>query len=164
MDKLWAPWRKKYLLKLPAKKCIFCSNPKQKNDKKHYIIQRTRYSYSMLNIFPYNNGHIMAVPLRHVKNLEELTPEEIFDLMKLVTQTKVVLDKVFRPHAYNIGINIGGEAGAGFADHLHVHIVPRWSGDTNFMPVVSSTKVIPESLDETYKRVKSKIKTRKPVC
>ncbi len=106
----------------------------------------------------------MAAPLRHVKNLEELTPEEIFDLMKLVTQTKVVLDKVFRPHAYNIGINIGGEAGAGFADHLHVHIVPRWSGDTNFMPVVSSTKVIPESLDETYKRVKSKIKTRKPVC
>ena len=109
----------------------------------------------MLNIYPYNNGHVMAAPFRHVKSLEDLKAEELKDLMDLVVKTKRVLDKKMKPHGYNIGLNIGKAAGAGFAGHIHIHVVPRWTGDTNFMPASCGTKVISESLDVMYKIYRS---------
>ncbi len=143
IDTLWAPWRSKYIYSRRKRKCIFC-------DPKDYVLEKTRYSFSMLNIYPYNNGHVMVAPFRHVKSLEYLKAEELKDLMDLVVKTKKVLDKKLKPHGYNIGLNIGKMAGAGFAGHIHVHIVPRWTGDTNFMPASCGTKVISESLDVMY--------------
>ena len=108
----------------------------------------------MLNLFPYNNGHVMVVPYRHVKSLELLTDSELIDLMKLVNKTKANIDKKLRPHGYNIGFNIGKVGGAGFAGHIHIHVVPRWVGDTNFMPVTGNAKVMAESLDAMRKLLK----------
>ena len=149
MNNLWAPWRSKYIYSRKNKKCIFC-HPKD------YLLEKTRYSFSMLNLYPYNNGHVMVTPSRHVKSLEYLKAEELKDLMDLVVRTKKTLDKKIKPHGYNIGLNIGRVAGAGFAGHVHIHIVPRWSGDTNFMPASCGTKVMSESLDVMYKIYRSK--------
>jgi ATP adenylyltransferase len=143
-NNLWAPWRKKYIFARKKRKCIFCKPTS-------YVLEKTTHSFSMLNLYPYNNGHVMAAPLRHVKSLEYLSEAEIADLMRLVNRTKKMLDKKLKPHGYNIGLNVGKAAGAGFAGHIHVHIVPRWNGDTNFMPAVSGTKVISDSLDAMHK-------------
>ena len=112
----------------------------------------------MLNLFPYNNGHVMVAPYRHVKSLELLSGEELLDLMNLVNKTKIILDKKIKPHGYNIGLNIGKIGGAGFAGHIHIHIVPRWAGDTNFMPLIADSKVVSESLDAMYKLLTEKMK------
>jgi len=146
MDKLWAPWRSKFIYLRKKKGCIFCGNKAgSKNDR--HVIDRSRYSFSILNLYPYNNGHAMIAPYRHVKSLELLSGAEISDLMKLVNKTKVKLDKALKPDGYNIGINLGKIGGAGYAGHVHIHIVPRWVGDTNFMPVLSGTKIVSESLE-----------------
>ena len=108
----------------------------------------------MLNLYPYNNGHVMVAPYRHVKSLELLSQAELVDLMKLVNEMKTDIDKKLKPHGFNIGLNVGRVGGAGFAGHVHIHVVPRWTGDMNFMPVVSSTKIISESLDAMYKLLK----------
>ncbi|MBN2453079.1 MAG: HIT domain-containing protein [Candidatus Omnitrophica bacterium] len=150
MDKLWAPWRSKYIYMRKHKGCIFCGARTVKDTKKRYIVERSEHSFSMLNIFPYNNGHVMAAPYRHVGSLELLSKEELSDLVNLVNRTKVLLDKKLKPHGYNIGINIGKVAGAGFAGHVHIHIVPRWAGDVNFMPVTADAKIVSESLDAMY--------------
>ena len=157
MDKLWAPWRSEYIKSKKNKGCIFCLKSKLKNDKKNYIVSRGKYVFSMLNIFPYNNGHIMVAPYRHIKDLGKLNDNELIELMKHANKAMKSLKKVLNPCAFNVGINIGKAAGAGYADHLHIHIVPRWQGDTNFMPIICNTKVISEALDELYKRIKSRI-------
>lgn len=156
MEKLWAPWRSKYIYLRKRKRCIFCGNKTRSNIKARYILTRTKYSFSMLNLYPYNNGHVMVAPFRHVKYLEDLSGAELADLMKLVKSTKITLDKKLKPHGYNIGMNLGKISGAGFEGHLHIHIVPRWSGDTNFMPVVADSKVVSESLDTLYKLLKTR--------
>ncbi|MCX6741516.1 MAG: HIT domain-containing protein [Candidatus Parcubacteria bacterium] len=153
MEKLWAPWRSKYIYLRKHKKCIFCGNATP-HPKTKYLIHRSLHSFSMLNLFPYNNGHVMVAPYRHVKSLEYLTDTELVDLMKLVNKTKMALDKKLKPHGYNIGMNIGRVGGAGFAGHVHIHIVPRWAGDTNFMPITANTKVVSESLDAMEKLLK----------
>ena len=112
-----------------------------------HVIEKAKHSFSMLNLYPYNNGHVMVAPYRHVRSLELLSDVEIADLMILVIKTKKKLDRLLKPDGYNIGMNLGKVGGAGYAGHLHIHIVPRWVGDTNFMPVMSGTKVISESLD-----------------
>ena len=155
MDKLWAPWRSKYLYLRKNKRCIFCGN-KNSRSKTGYILRRTAHSFSMLNLYPYNNGHVMVAPYRHVKSLELLTDAELTDLMKLVNKTKTDIDKKLKPHGYNIGLNIGRIGGAGFAGHVHIHVVPRWAGDTNFMPVTGDTKVVSESLCAMHKLLKGK--------
>lgn len=157
MDRLWAPWRTAYVIKTQKKqKCIFCIPRKpSKLDKAKYIVERSKYSFSILNKYPYNNGHLMVAPYKHVKFLDLLSDEELLDLMKLVSRTKIKLEKVLRPHGFNIGINAGRVAGAGIPGHVHIHIVPRWNGDTNFMPVTGMAKVISESLGDLYKRVKN---------
>ncbi len=134
--------------------CIFCSKPRENKDDENFIIYRGKHTFVILNIFPYNSGHLMVAPYRHIANLEDLNKnesEELWDLIKVSVKT---LREVFNPDGFNIGINLGKAAGAGFDEHLHFHIVPRWTGDTNFMPILGETKVIPEALKETYKRVK----------
>ena len=153
MDKLWAPWRSKYIYLRKQKKCIFCGNESPASNTKH-VIHRALHSFSMLNLFPYNNGHVMVAPYRHVNSLELLSDAELTDLMKLVNKTKTNLDKKLKPHGYNIGLNIGKVAGAGFPGHIHIHVVPRWTGDTNFMPVTGNAKVMAESLDALRKLLK----------
>ena len=119
-------------------------------DKKKHILKREKYAFSILNRFPYNNAHVMVAPYRHVKSLELLCDDELLGMMNLVNYTKLRIDRALKPAGYNIGLNVGRIAGAGFPGHVHIHIVPRWNGDTNFMPVVSDTKVVASSLDEMY--------------
>ena len=155
MDKLWAPWRVKYVTKLigKTKKCVFCQILREKKDKKNFIFLRTRYSFAVLNIYPYNNGHTLIMPYRHINDLTKLTFDEQHDLLALLTKVRKLLDRVVRPKGYNIGINLGRAAGAGFPGHVHIHIVPRWVGDVNFMPVTAETKVISQSLQTLYQRL-----------
>jgi ATP adenylyltransferase len=154
MDKLWAPWRSKYIYLRKRGRCIFCGNKGPAHDRTRHIIDRSRHSFSMLNLYPYNNGHVMVAPFRHVKDLSGLSRDEFCDMMDLVRRTKKKLDARMKPDGYNIGMNIGKVAGAGFAGHLHIHIVPRWNGDTNFMPIIGNTKVVPDSLDTVQRLLK----------
>ena len=155
MKRLWAPWRITYIREIEKiEGCIFCTKPAENQDDKTYILYRGDYTFILLNIFPYNTGHLMVAPYRHIANLEDLTPEEQQELLHLTTISVQALKRAFQPEGFNLGINLGRAAGAGFDQHLHMHIVPRWTGDTNFMPVIGDTKVIPEGLEETYKRLK----------
>lgn len=155
MNKLWAPWRIKYVTKIgkTTRKCVFCHILNEKKDKRNFVITRTKHSYSVLNIYPYNNGHILIVPNRHVPDLGRLKREEREDLLDLLEATKKMLDKTMKADGYNIGINLGRAAGAGFPKHVHIHLVPRWKGDVNFMPVTGHTKVISQSLQALYKQL-----------
>lgn len=127
-----------------------------KEDDKCLILKRSKYAFAIMNKFPYNNGHILVAPYRHVKSLEMMKDEEILDMMRLLRETKIILDDIMKPDGYNIGWNIGRSAGAGIEGHAHIHIVPRWNGDTNFMPVFAETKIISESLVATLKKLKKK--------
>ncbi len=156
MDKLWAPWRSKYIYLRKIKACIFCGAKYARDHKARYILERSGHSFSMLNLYPYNNGHVMVAPYRHVSSLELLSEEELADLIRLVNAAKREIDRKMKPHGYNIGWNLGKVAGAGFSGHVHVHIVPRWTGDTNFIPVIGNTKVVSESLDAMYALLKKR--------
>jgi len=158
MKILWAPWRAKFVKKKKHKICIFCSKIKSKNDTKNLVLYRGKYSFVMLNLYPYTNGHLMVAPYKHVSKLELMSKDEIYELFDLVSKMVKVLKKTHKIDGSNIGINLGRAAGAGIEEHLHIHIVPRWFGDTNFMSVVSDTKVISESLEETYKVLKNEIR------
>jgi len=161
-DRLWAPWRVKYVTTIVKKddSDLFVRIGRSRQDKKNYVFKRSRHSYSVLNIYPYNNGHTLIVPGRKVKDLAELKREERDDLFDLLNETKGLLDKVLHPEGYNIGINLSRVAGAGIPGHLHIHLVPRWKGDVNFMPVVGGTKVISQSLDALYERLVKAQKTK----
>ena len=153
MDKLWAPWRVNYVRnQKKSKGCIFCQAKTAKP--KDYVIFKTRFSIAMLNIYPYNNGHLMVAPKRHIRDLSQLNDAQTLDLIKALNKAKKLLDKVLKPDGYNVGANLGHAAGAGIAGHLHLHIVPRWVGDTNFMSTIGSTKIISQSLKDLYKRLK----------
>lgn len=153
---LWAPWRKKYITttkKKIQKGCLFCrlQAAPPKKDAANLLLHRSSHSFLMLNLYPYNNGHLMAVPNRHVDTLESLKDSEKLDLLTQMDRSLAALRKVFHPEGFNIGINLGRSGGAGIPGHVHIHIVPRWNGDTNFMPVIGKTKVISDSLAGTYK-------------
>lgn len=151
MQKIWAPWRKKYIFHAKVRGCIFCQKPKLKKDAETLILERGKWVYSMLNLYPYNNGHVMIIPYRHISDLTELTPSESAEMMRLTQKSIKRLRKLLKPHGFNIGFNIGRPGGAGFDQHIHQHIVPRWIGDSNFMPVIGNTKVISQSLQEMRK-------------
>ena len=151
MDKIWAPWRSKFVKLKKKKGCIFCL--KNKSGSKTFIIKKSKFSFALLNIYPYNNGHIMVSPYRHVKDLKGLNDTELLDMTKLVKEMQCLLEKKLKPHGFNIGINIGKVGGAGYKGHVHIHIVPRWLGDTNFMPVIGNTRIIPQSLNELHKQL-----------
>jgi len=155
VERLWAPWRSKYILcGNKEKECFLCQKPRENKDEENYILLRGRSCLVMLNVFPYNNGHLLIAPYRHIASVEELSEEERIELMELSSRMVVLLKNILHPQGFNLGMNIGAVAGAGVAGHLHLHIVPRWSGDTNFMPVLSDSKVISESLDDTYRKLK----------
>ena len=156
MEQIWAPWRIKYILMDKSKGCFLCENPKQDNNALNYILYRGKKNFVIMNIYPYNPGHLMVAPYRHVASLEGLTREELHEHSEIVSRSVKVLRETFDPHGFNIGINIGKVAGAGVEGHVHTHIVPRWQGDTNFMPVVSDTKIVSEALEETYKKLEGK--------
>jgi len=154
MEKLWAPWRIEYILSKKEKDCIFCSKPAEQDDKKNLILLRGEFSFVIMNYYPYNNGHLMVVPYRHVAELPDLSKHENSEIMKFLTVCTKALQQSMFPHGFNIGMNMGEVAGAGIKDHLHFHIVPRWNGDTNFMPITGHTKVVSEALEETWKKLK----------
>lgn len=157
MNRIWAPWRIKYLHQEKIKSCVFCKIFREKNDAKNRIILRTQYCFAVLNTFPYNNGHTMIVANRHVKSLENLNDAELLEMNKTVIKTSRILKDILAPEGFNIGINIGKFAGAGIDKHIHIHLVPRWAGDTNFMPIISGTKIISQSLDELYKKIRIRL-------
>ncbi|HIE36350.1 MAG TPA: HIT domain-containing protein [Candidatus Omnitrophica bacterium] len=161
MNRIWAPWRIKYITQKKNKGCIFCNAYRNKKDKENFVIYRSLKCFVLLNIFPYNNGHLMVVLNRHISSLEKLNDEEILDINKTIIKMIKVLKKILKPQGINIGINIGKIAGAGIENHLHFHIVPRWLGDTNFMPVLSNTKVISQSLRELYNQIKKCLREEK---
>lgn len=153
MKKLWAPWRLTYIQQDQSEGCIFCAAVTSASDRNHLVVHRRSQTFVIMNLYPYNSGHVMAVPTRHVARPGDLTDAELLDLMQSVAVSLRALEAVFHPEGFNIGMNLGRAAGAGIDDHLHVHIVPRWIGDTNFMPVLGDVKVIPEHLDATYERL-----------
>ena len=149
MKFLWAPWRMGYILERKQEGCLFCRKPIEKRDRENLILHHGKYGFVMMNKFPYNNGHLMVVPNRHCHDFEALHESETKELFYLLKTGTQVLRETLHPHGFNIGINIGKVGGAG-EDHLHVHIVPRWAGDTNFMPILCETKIIPQYLEKTY--------------
>ena len=156
MDIMWAPWREPYMEKCNrrrSKGCVFCGILKEKKDKKRFIFLRTGHCFAVLNVYPFNGGHALVLPLRHVDGLEKLLPAERVDLMETVIKVKGMIQKAFAPQAFNVGMNLGAVAGAGIPGHLHVHVVPRWSGDVNFMPALFGTKIMPVSLEKIYQRL-----------
>lgn len=156
MDNLWAPWRMAYIGGAKAAGCIFCDRGEadEAGDRACRVLARGDLTYVLLNAFPYNNGHLMVVPYRHVGTFEELEAAEAAEVVALAQRSVTILSKAFRAEGFNIGINQGKAAGAGIDEHIHLHVVPRWVGDTNFMPVLGGTKVMPEYLDETYDRLR----------
>jgi ATP adenylyltransferase len=153
MKVLWAPWRMTLISAPKRRGCIFCRSPRDENARRDLVLAVTRSSVVMLNKFPYNSGHLMVAPRRHVADLERLTAAERREVADTLHRAAAVVRREFSPHGMNIGMNLGTAAGAGIADHLHWHVVPRWNGDTNFMPSLGAVKVIPEHLLETYDRL-----------
>ena len=156
MKQIWAPWRIEYVRMEKPEGRILCEKPEEDNDTLNYILYRGDRNFVIMNSYPYNPGHLMVVPYRHIANLEELTDEELGEHFQIVSRSIKLLRQVFNPGGFNIGINEGKVAGAGIDEHVHTHIVPRWQGDTNFMPVMSDVRVISEALAETYKKLESK--------
>ena len=155
MKHLWSPWRMKYIQNHKKEKgCVFCNAQAKADDAENLIAFRGRFSYVILNRYPYTSGHLMVIPFEHVSSLEELTSEVRAEMMELTSRCTTELRTIYKPQGFNVGINIGEAAGAGVLGHVHIHIVPRWAGDTNFMSSVGETRVLPESLEETYERVK----------
>jgi ATP adenylyltransferase len=158
MERIWAPWRSKYILNADHEGgCILCTRAQKKDDSENYILFRGERTFIIMNIFPYNNGHLMVAPYKHVGMLEDLDPEDGREMFMNMSLGIRALKKAFQPQGFNIGMNIGRTAGAGIEDHVHMHIVPRWNGDTNFMPVLTDTKILSVSLDEAYRFIKRSI-------
>jgi ATP adenylyltransferase len=156
MEQIWAPWRMQYIRMEKPDGCILCDKPKDNKDDDNLILYRGTKNFIMMNMFPYNPGHLLVAPYRHVDGLDKLTKAEIHEHAELTQLCIKVLRETFNPNGFNIGVNMGLIAGAGIADHVHSHIVPRWQGDTNFMPVIGELRVIPEAVIATYKRLKAK--------
>jgi ATP adenylyltransferase len=156
MKHLWAPWRMAYIKTFRRGGCVFCQALAEPSDGvENLIVFRGNNAFVILNRFPYTSGHVMILPYKHAPHLDDLDPETRAEMFELVNQATLVLQEIYKPQGFNIGINIGEAAGAGIEEHIHIHIVPRWMGDTNYMTSVGQTRVVPEPLDETYRQVKS---------
>lgn len=163
MERIWAPWRKAYIRpsKKKSAKCLFCGLLAENKDKRNYILKRSPFSFAILNLYPYNTGHTLIIPKRHVDSVHALSAEEKLDWLDLYEKTRLAIQKALKPHGFNVGINMGKVGGAGVPHHLHLHIVPRWVGDANFMPVIGGTKVISESLNSIYETLVKKLGPKK---
>jgi ATP adenylyltransferase len=156
-ERIWAPWRLAYVKdasKDAEEKCIFCAKPAEGDDEAALIVHRGERCFVMLNKFPYTNGHLMVAPFEHLASLPDLDAETIAELMALSQEAMRILERTYSPHGYNVGFNQGRVAGAGVEHHIHMHVVPRWGGDTNFMPVLADTRVMPQSLAESYEALR----------
>lgn len=158
-DIMWAPWRMAYVGKehdegYDGARCVLCRLQREEDDERALILARGEHSFAIMNLYPYNNGHLMVVPYEHTDNLTRLDAPTLAEMMGLMQRAQGILTDVMRPQGFNMGINQGSASGAGIADHLHMHLVPRWVGDTNFMPVLGDTRVMPQHLDETYQLLK----------
>ncbi len=159
MDHLYTPWRMPYLTEEKAKAnvdCVFCEKAKyvdEATEKAEWVVARSKTVFVVLNKFPYNNGHVMVIPNAHVPSLENLSADVLTDMMLTVNHTLAALRKVYNPQGFNVGANLGGAAGAGIAAHMHMHIVPRWGGDTNYLSIIGNTRVIPDLLDDTWQKL-----------
>ena len=153
MENLWAPWRSVYIGK-PQTGCIFCEKLNSTEDRENLVVYRGDKTFVIMNLYPYNNGHLLIAPKRHVGDISELTEDELTELMKVSQEMVRVLRTAFgNPHGFNLGMNLGKVAGAGIPGHLHVHVVPRWDGDSNFMAVIGDTRVISEAWHKTYEKI-----------
>jgi len=150
---LWAPWRMAYIDGPRPDGCLLCDLPREVDDRRNLILHRGPRTYVVMNRYPYNNGHLMIVPYRHCADLNQLSPEDSLEIMQESQRTTRILHGRFGAEGFNVGINLGKAAGAGVADHVHMHVVPRWKGDTNFMPVLADTKVMPDYLESTYEKL-----------
>lgn len=162
MEKLWAPWRMEYINGGSSGGCVLCAGEDSSQDRKRLILFRGEFNFIIMNKFPYTNGHLMVSPYRHTSSLEDLSDEEALEMHKLIVFSRSVLLECMCPQGFNIGMNLGQIAGAGISDHLHMHIVPRWVGDTNFMPVFADVRVIPQHLEATYEKLSHCFARRTP--
>lgn len=158
MDRIWAPWRSVYIGKERDEGCVFCKILKSDDDADNYILWRGKKVFVIMNLYPYSNGHLLIIPMRHVGDISQLDQEEILELGLAVQKATAVLRTAMNPDSFNIGVNMGKAAGAGIPEHFHIHVVPRWRGDTNFMPIIGGTKVISEGLDQTYNKLLKTLK------
>jgi ATP adenylyltransferase len=154
MEQLWAPWRGKFIEGSKMEGCILCELPKRSDDKKTLILHRGKEAFVIMNAYPYAAGHLMVAPFRHIARLSVLTESERSEIIDLVAKCEIALTEAIGPEGFNVGFNLGRAAGAGVDKHLHCHIVPRWVGDTNFMPVIGEIRVINEALENTYNKLK----------
>jgi ATP adenylyltransferase len=155
MDRLWSPWRYTYLAQSgPKPDCIFCSKAAEDEDEANLIVHRGRECFVLLNLFPYNNGHVMIAPYAHVPSLTEASPEALAEMSELLRETEGHLRSIYRAPGFNLGMNIGESAGAGVAGHIHMHMLPRWPGDANFMTTIGETRVLPEDLHTTWTKLR----------
>jgi len=156
MDRLWSPWRYRYVSKAtPSDVCIFCAKQAEQQDEENLILHRGEYNFVLLNLYPYTTGHLMVAPYAHIASLDELSAEAAAELMVLTQVSVRRLRDVYRPQGLNLGMNLGECAGAGIAGHVHMHVLPRWPGDANFMTTVGETRVMPEELPETWRKLKA---------
>lgn len=156
MDQLWAPWRMPYITdREPRPGCVFCTKAGEREDEANFIVHRASECFVMLNLYPYNSGHLMVVPYQHVGELQHLPPHVGAQLFAVAQLAAAALQRAMHPDGFNFGVNQGEISGAGVADHIHLHIVPRWKGDTNFMPVLGDTKVMPELLGDTAAKLRT---------
>lgn len=155
MKRLWTPWRYKYVTEaIKQEGCFLCDKSQENRDEENLILHRGDSAFVLLNLYPYNSGHVMVAPYAHTGDMEELNHEAGSAMWQLTQRVVQVLKKEYQPDGFNIGLNLGNAAGAGLSEHLHIHIVPRWERDTNYMPVIGDTKVLPETLDKTYGRLR----------
>jgi ATP adenylyltransferase len=155
VEQLWAPWRMELVSKAETPSgCIFCELPLQRDDRKNLVLGRTGRTFAMLNKYPYNNGHLMVIPRQHASDVHALSEGDYQELSEMLRVALRLVDRAYAPHGANLGMNLGRVAGAGIADHLHWHVVPRWGGDTNFMPVLADTKVMAEHLNASWERLR----------
>ncbi len=156
MDYLWTPWRYRYVSQRgTGDRCLFCEKASGDvaHDREHLILHRAQRNFILLNLFPYTTGHAMVAPYAHVAHLDGVEKDVLAEMMELAQKLQIALKVVYRPHGYNLGMNLGESAGAGVADHLHLHVLPRWTGDSNFMTVISETRVQPEDILTTYDKL-----------
>jgi ATP adenylyltransferase len=157
VERLWTPWRTAFVEGAATDRsegCFLCDAPRAEDDARQFIVYRADHTFVILNLYPYNSGHLMVAPYIHTGDLAGLDADIATELIHTTQRCVAAVTRVYSPHAFNVGMNLGKAAGAGVPDHLHIHVVPRWNGDTNFMPVLNETKVLPETLDQTYARLK----------
>lgn len=164
MRHIWAPWRMAYVEANPSTSsgCIFCAKAAEDRDEENLIVTRGKTCFALMNLYPYNTGHLMIAPYAHVPSIQQMNTRSLTEMMTLAQRLLAALQEALGPHGFNLGINQGAVAGAGIADHAHMHIVPRWNADTNFMPVVADVKVMPELLTTTYHKIRERLDTPSP--